>query len=196
MFNDASSFNQTSQLLGRLVREQHGLHVQQRRPPSTSPSTPGMSPLSTNMARHVQQRRLLQPDPQLLGRLVRDQTCSNMFNGTLDSFNQPLNSWNVSSVITFMFQHVQQTPTSFNQPLNSWDVSSVDNMAGMFNFATAFSQNLGEWYVTLASATLDSKALDIPGVVGRLYRHRTNTLKNHSPTYGNCRRLGQRLCLL
>jgi surface protein len=39
--------------------------------------------------------------------------------------------------------------TSFNQPLYSWDVSSVQYMHYMFQGATAFNQNLSGWNVAL-----------------------------------------------
>ena len=35
--------------------------------------------------------------------------------------------------------------TSFNQPLNSWDVSEVTNMYDMFSGCATFNQNLGMW---------------------------------------------------
>ena len=53
-------------------------------------------------------------------------------------------------------------------------------MARMFNFATAFSQNLGEWYVTLDPDTIADTG--IPGVVGTISAQ-NQPLKNHSPTY-------------
>ena len=34
---------------------------------------------------------------------------------------------------------------TFNQPLNSWDVSSVENTESMFNGARAFNQPLENW---------------------------------------------------
>ena len=34
---------------------------------------------------------------------------------------------------------------TFNQPLNSWDVSSVENTESMFNGARAFNQPLDSW---------------------------------------------------
>ena len=45
-----------------------------------------------------------------------------MFKGA-ESFNQPLNKWNVSNVeyMGGMFYDA----SSFNQPLNNWNVSSV-----------------------------------------------------------------------
>ena len=59
------------------------------------------------------------------------------------TFNQPLNSWDVSKVtrMSSMFNGC----TSFNQPLNSWDVSKVTDMSWMFYGCTTFNQNLGMW---------------------------------------------------
>jgi hypothetical protein len=34
---------------------------------------------------------------------------------------------------------------SFNQPLNEWDVSSVTDMTSMFEAALQFNQPLGQW---------------------------------------------------
>ena len=34
---------------------------------------------------------------------------------------------------------------TFDQPLNSWDVSSVENTESMFNGARAFNQPLDSW---------------------------------------------------
>ena len=47
---------------------------------------------------------------------------ADMFRGA-ESFNQALNKWNVSKVITMnsMFRGA----SSFNQPLNNWNVSKV-----------------------------------------------------------------------
>ena len=51
-----------------------------------------------------------------------------MFNRA-ESFNQPLNNWDVSNV-TNMFGMLAmfRRATSFNQPLNNWNVSNVGNM--------------------------------------------------------------------
>jgi len=38
---------------------------------------------------------------------------------------------------------------SFNQPLNNWDVSSVTEMFYMFNYASAFNQDISNWCVTI-----------------------------------------------
>jgi len=59
------------------------------------------------------------------------------------SFNQPLNSWDVSKV-TYMSSMFFGC-TSFNQPLNSWDVSKVTDMSSMFFGCTSFNQDLGMW---------------------------------------------------
>jgi surface protein len=37
---------------------------------------------------------------------------------------------------------------SFNQNLNSWNVSNVTNMNDMFNNATSYNQDLSNWCVT------------------------------------------------
>ena len=62
------------------------------------------------------------------------------------SFNQPLNNWNVSNVMTTngMFDGAE----SFNQPLNNWNVSKVRNMESMFSNATSFNQPLNNWNVS------------------------------------------------
>ena len=65
-----------------------------------------------------------------------------MFNGA-SSFDQPLDSWDVSSVIGM--DNFFNGASSFNQPLNSWDVSSVRRMYGMFDGASSFQQCLDVW---------------------------------------------------
>jgi surface protein len=62
------------------------------------------------------------------------------------SFNQPINSWDVSNVtnMSFMFS----VATSFNQPLGSWDVSKVTNMEGMFSWTGNFNQDISNWDVS------------------------------------------------
>ena len=63
-----------------------------------------------------------------------------------NSFNQPLNNWDVSNVtdMSGMFADA----SAFNQPLNNWDVSNVTNMGGMFSNATSFNQDLSNWDVS------------------------------------------------
>ena len=60
-----------------------------------------------------------------------------------ESFNQPLNNWNVSNV-TYM-NRMFDGAESFNQPLNKWNVSNVTRMAWMFQDATSFNQPLDNW---------------------------------------------------
>ncbi|MFX0044147.1 MAG: BspA family leucine-rich repeat surface protein, partial [Candidatus Hodarchaeota archaeon] len=70
---------------------------------------------------------------------------SEMFSGA-SSFNQPLDNWNVSSV-TGMYRMFDEA-SSFNQPLDNWNVSSVTDMRGMFYEASSFNQPLGNWNVS------------------------------------------------
>ena len=67
-----------------------------------------------------------------------------MFTGC-ESFNHPLESWDVSQVtlMTGMFAGCR----SFNQPLEKWDVSKVTGMSDMFTDCTAFNQPLAQWDV-------------------------------------------------
>ncbi len=70
---------------------------------------------------------------------------SYMFSGA-ESFNQPLEKWNVSKVTNMsdMFFGAE----SFNQPLEKWDVSKVTNMTEMFWAAKSFNQPLEKWNVS------------------------------------------------
>ena len=68
-----------------------------------------------------------------------------MFNTTL-VFNQPIDSWDVSSVtdMSYMLSYSKV----FDQPINSWDVSSVTDMNEMFWAADEFNQDIGAWDVS------------------------------------------------
>tara|TARA_R110000782_G_scaffold160814_1_gene252877 strand:- start:1949 stop:2440 length:492 start_codon:yes stop_codon:yes gene_type:complete len=68
-----------------------------------------------------------------------------MFIGA-DVFNQPLNNWDTSSVtkINAMFQQA----LAFNQDISSWDTSSVNDMSYMFYSASSFNQNISTWNVS------------------------------------------------
>ena len=67
------------------------------------------------------------------------------------SFNQPLNSWNLSSVTDIHSMFFKAS--SFDQSLNSWNISSENNIVdygtytyNMFNEATSFDKNNALWY--------------------------------------------------
>ena len=68
---------------------------------------------------------------------------SNMFSGT--PFNQDISSWNVSSVtdMSYMFTYTK----AFNQPIGSWTVSNVTDMSYMFQ-GSPFSQDISSWDVS------------------------------------------------
>jgi surface protein len=56
-------------------------------------------------------------------------------------FNQPLDSWDVSNVVSF---NAAFQSTRFNQPISSWNTSKVINMGAMFNFSQ-FNQDINNW---------------------------------------------------
>lgn len=59
-------------------------------------------------------------------------------------FDQPLDSWDVSSVTDMSWMLCGAS--NFNQPLDGWNVSSVINMRSMFYNAEIFNQNLCKWF--------------------------------------------------
>jgi surface protein len=71
---------------------------------------------------------------------------NDMFKGAT-SFNQNLNSWNVSSLkeTSGMFNDA----SSFNGDISSWITSSIYNMDLMFYNATSFNRDLSGWCVSL-----------------------------------------------
>jgi surface protein len=56
-----------------------------------------------------------------------------------------INNWNTSSL-----QSTQQMfrLCLFNQPIGSWDVSSVEDMSSMFRNNNAFNQDIGAWDIS------------------------------------------------
>ena len=72
-----------------------------------------------------------------------------------DTFNEDLNSWDVSNVtdMSYMFAGNGGFGGSalggiFNQPLNNWDVSNVTNMRQMFGQQPFFNQDITGWDVS------------------------------------------------
>ena len=65
-----------------------------------------------------------------------------MFDGAI-VFNQPLDEWDLSSVLTteYMFDGAKE----FDQPLDEWNLSSVVTMESMFDGAKKFNQCLSTW---------------------------------------------------
>ena len=56
-----------------------------------------------------------------------------MFSDQAESFNQPIGSRNLSSVVNL--QGMFKSAKTFNQPIGNWNVSLVTNMVQMFNAA-------------------------------------------------------------
>ena len=61
------------------------------------------------------------------------------------NFNQPLNTWNVSNVITM--QSMFCGASIFNQPIDNWNLSSMKNMSYMFFGAENFNHPLTNWNI-------------------------------------------------
>jgi len=60
-------------------------------------------------------------------------------------FNQPINSWDVTNVISSM--QLFQRSRTFNQPLNYWNFKNNEDMYAMFIDAESFNQDLSGWCV-------------------------------------------------
>eukprot|EP00808_Paulinella_micropora_P031949 g46333.t1 len=73
---------------------------------------------------------------------------SSMFIGA-SNFNQPLNTWNTSSVTKM--QGMFEGASSFNQSLDTWDTSLVTSMNSMFRGASSFNQPLDTWDTSLVT---------------------------------------------
>jgi hypothetical protein len=65
------------------------------------------------------------------------------------SFNQDIDSWEVSKVVTF--SSTFSFASSFNQDLSSWNVASATILNGMFRGATAFDQDISGWITSTAT---------------------------------------------
>ena len=67
--------------------------------------------------------------------------------------------------------------TAFNQDISSWDVSNVTDMSNMFNGANAFNQPIGNWCV--------SKITSVPPGFAN---NATKFLASNKPKWGTCPR--------
>jgi surface protein len=67
-----------------------------------------------------------------------------LFNGSVSA--PPMGTWDVSGVT--VMAGTFQNAIAFNQDISGWDVSSVTNMNVMFSGATSFNQPIGSWDVS------------------------------------------------
>ena len=76
-----------------------------------------------------------------------------------------IGGWDISSVtdMTWMFQY----NSAFNQDLGGWDTRNVTDMDGMFFLASAFNQDLGAW--DISSLEMAVEMLDGSGLNNRHY---------------------------
>lgn len=70
----------------------------------------------------------------------------NGYTGNIADFNEPVNSFDVSSYT--YFDRVFSYATSFNQPLDQWDTSSATVFRFLFDNAHSFNQDIGGWNVS------------------------------------------------
>ena len=68
-----------------------------------------------------------------------------MFQGA-EAFNQNIGTWNIGKVerVDYMFSGAI-TFDNFNQSIDSWDTSTIISMTGMFFQCTSFNKNIGTW---------------------------------------------------
>jgi surface protein len=65
--------------------------------------------------------------------------------GSLQSFNQDLNDWDVNAVTTF--SHMFKSSLDFNGNIGDWDTRFCRSMEEMFRGADNFNQDISSWDV-------------------------------------------------
>ena len=90
----------------------------------------------------------------------------------VESFNDDISHWDVSSVIDmqYMFANAQD----FNQNLSYWDVASVTDMDNMFNGASSFNQDISQWCV--ANITSEPNGFSTS----------SSLIPSYKPVWGTC----------
>jgi surface protein len=83
------------------------------------------------------------------------------------AFNQPIDSWNVSSVVdmdSMFFNNPMFGTSSFDQPIGSWNVGNVTNMSSMFAGAQLSINNYDALLIGWATIAPNENPLE-PNVV-------------------------------
>ena len=106
-----------------------------------------------SMSQFAAECKILKKLPDDAPNLSQVTDLTNMFKHA-ESFNQPLNHWDVSNVtdMSGMFEFAD----AFNQEIDGWNVSKVKNMSRMFASANSFNQPIERWDV--------SKVIDMSGM--------------------------------
>jgi surface protein len=71
-------------------------------------------------------------------------------------FNQPIQSWVLSTISDISLRLMFTNNTAFNQPIGAWNTSRVTSMAGVLYNNLSFNQDLANWDINQVIVFNDS----------------------------------------